>query len=155
MAMDLDESSRIGARSGPEIELEVVPKGVSCQNRIKGFSFEDNRLMNGNWVQEPNKDVILLFFRILALCHTAIPELNEETGMYNYVAESPDEGAFLIAAREFGFEYCKRTQSSIFVRERHIPSQEPIEREFKLLNILDFTSKRKRMSVIVQDETGH
>ncbi|KAJ0576453.1 putative P-type phospholipid transporter [Helianthus annuus] len=27
-------------------------------------------------------------------------------------------------------------------------------REFKLLNILDFTSKRKRMSVIVQDETG-
>ncbi|KAJ0746731.1 putative P-type phospholipid transporter [Helianthus annuus] len=154
MAMDLDESSRIGARSGPEIELEVVPKGVSCQNRIKGFSFEDNRLMNGNWVQEPNKDVILLFFRILALCHTAIPELNEETGMYNYEAESPDEGAFLVAAREFGFEYCKRTQSSIFVRERHIPSQEPIEREFKLLNILDFTSKRKRMSVIVQDETG-
>ncbi|KAJ0638219.1 putative P-type phospholipid transporter [Helianthus annuus] len=104
--------------------------------------------------KNPTKMLSCCFFRILALCHTAILELNKETGMYNYEAESPDEGAFLIPAREFGFEYCKRTQSSIFVRERHIPSQEPIEREFKLLNILDFTSKRKRMSVIVQDETG-
>ncbi|KAL8217348.1 hypothetical protein R6Q57_020721 [Mikania cordata] len=162
MAMDLDgpdhdhKFSRIGAQSGSEIELEIVPtpKGVSSKSQIKGFSFEDNRLMNGNWAQEPYKDVILLFFRILALCHTAIPELNEEAGTFNYEAESPDEGAFLVAAREFGFEYCKRTQSSIFVREKHVSSHEPNEREFKLLNILDFTSKRKRMSVIVQDESG-
>lgn len=27
-------------------------------------------------------------------------------------------------------------------------------REYKILNVLDFTSKRKRMSVIVQDEDG-
>lgn len=27
-------------------------------------------------------------------------------------------------------------------------------REYKLLNLLDFTSKRKRMSVIVRDEEG-
>ncbi|KAD4585088.1 hypothetical protein E3N88_22689 [Mikania micrantha] len=73
---------------------------------------------------------------------------------YSYEAESPDEGAFLVPAREFGFEFCRRTQSSIFIRERDPSSQEFIEREFKLLNLLDFTSKRKRMSVIVQDETG-
>ncbi|KAE9467934.1 hypothetical protein C3L33_00154, partial [Rhododendron williamsianum] len=58
-------------------------------------------------VKEPNADVILLFFRILAICHTAIPEANEETGGFNYEAESPDEGAFLVAAREFGFEFVK------------------------------------------------
>ena len=28
-------------------------------------------------------------------------------------------------------------------------------REYKVLNLLDFTSKRKRMSVIVRDEYGH
>lgn len=27
-------------------------------------------------------------------------------------------------------------------------------REYKILNLLDFTSKRKRMSVIVRDEQG-
>ncbi|XP_071710472.1 probable phospholipid-transporting ATPase 4 [Rutidosis leptorrhynchoides] len=162
MAMDLEQHdhdhgfSRTDAGNGSEIELEVVgtPNGVSGRNRVKGFSFEDPRLMNGNWAGEPNKDVLLMFFRILALCHTAIPELNEETGGYTYEAESPDEGAFLVAAREFGFEYCKRTQSSIFVRERYPSYFEPVEREYKLLNILDFTSKRKRMSVIIQDENG-
>ncbi|XP_024973098.1 probable phospholipid-transporting ATPase 4 [Cynara cardunculus var. scolymus] len=160
MAEDLEghghDFSRTGGQNGSEIELETVPtpKGESSPTRIKGFSFEDHRLMNGNWSREPNADVHLLFFRVLALCHTAIPELNEETGTYSYEAESPDEGAFLVAAREFGFEFCKRTQSSILVREQHYSYEEPIEREFKILNLLDFTSKRKRMSVIVQDETG-
>ncbi|XP_058216266.1 probable phospholipid-transporting ATPase 4 isoform X4 [Rhododendron vialii] len=140
-----------------EIELETV---VTCKDEkyqkppIKGFSFEDSRLMNGNWSKEPNADVILLFFRILAICHTAIPEANEETCGFTYEAESPDESAFLVAAREFGFEFCKRTQSSVFVRERYPSSKEPIERGYKILNLLDFTSKRKRMSVIVQDEDG-
>lgn len=84
--------------------------------------------MNGNWSQEPNADVILLFFRILSICHTAIPEQNEVTGAFTYEAESPDEGAFLVAAREFGFEFCKRTQSTIVVRERYSSFQDPIER---------------------------
>ncbi|AET01633.2 phospholipid-transporting ATPase-like protein [Medicago truncatula] len=140
-----------------EIELETVvtSKGDEDQKHaIKGFGFEDDRLMNCNWLQEPNVDDILLFFRILAVCHTAIPELNEETGGFTYEAESPDEGSFLVAAREFGFEFCRRTQSSIFTRERISASGQVVEREYKLLNLLDFTSKRKRMSVIVRDEEG-
>ena len=84
--------------------------------------------MKGNWLKEPNADVIMLFFRILAICHTAIPELNEETCSYTYEAESPDEGAFLVAAREFGFEFFKRTQSSVFIHERFSPSGQPIDR---------------------------
>ncbi|KAF3616934.1 Phospholipid-transporting ATPase 6 [Capsicum annuum] len=140
---------------GSEIELEsVITSQDDFKPAIKGFSFEDDRLMNGNWLKEPNADVILLFFRILSVCHSAIPELNEETGNFQYEAESPDEGAFLVAAREFGFEFCTRTQSSIFVRERYPSFQEPIEREFKVLNLLEFTSKRKRMSVIVRDASG-
>ncbi|GJN38662.1 hypothetical protein PR202_gb27726 [Eleusine coracana subsp. coracana] len=89
---------------------------------------------------------------ILALCHTAIPEINEETGAITYEAESPDEGAFLVAAREFGFEFFKRTQSSVFVREKHTSSKGVTEREFKILNLLEFNSKRKRMTVILKDE---
>ncbi|KAK7294382.1 hypothetical protein RJT34_17271 [Clitoria ternatea] len=140
-----------------EIELETVvtSKGDEDQRHaIKGFAFEDNRIMNANWLKEPNADDILMFFRILAVCHTAIPELNEETGVYTYEAESPDEGSFLVAAREFGFEFCRRSQSSIFVHEKISLSGQVIEREYKLLNLLDFTSKRKRMSVFVRDEEG-
>ncbi|KAL0354529.1 UNVERIFIED_CONTAM: putative phospholipid-transporting ATPase 4 [Sesamum radiatum] len=165
MVMDLDGQSETGMpqsleRSGhdfvdSEIQLETVVTSKDeddLKPPIKGFSFEDDRLMNGNWLKEPNKDDILLFFRILAVCHTAIPEQNEETGTFTYEAESPDEGAFLVAAREFGFEFCRRTQSSVFVRERYPSFQEPVEREYKILTLLDFTSKRKRMSVIIRDE---
>lgn len=141
MAMDLDGLSQPNTPHSwdtgghgfqdSEIELETV---VTSKDEdvpkppIKGFSFEDSRLMNGNWIKEPNADMISLFFRILSICHTAIPEQNEETGVITYEAESPDEGAFLVAAREFGFEFCRRTQSSIFVRERCPSSQGSIER---------------------------
>ncbi|KAL6005935.1 Phospholipid-transporting ATPase 6 [Asimina triloba] len=145
-----------------EIVLESGSPRKTQKPGIKGFSFVDDRLMNGNWTKEPDAGVILLFFRILAVCHSAIPDLNVQTGMFNYEAESPDEGAFLVAVREFGFEFCKRTQSSVFVREKYNSSGEPIERfgihcnwEFKVLNLLEFNSKRKRMSVIVQDADGN
>ncbi|KAF9617707.1 hypothetical protein IFM89_038207 [Coptis chinensis] len=139
-----------------EIELETIitPTSERQRHMIKGFSFEDSRLMDGNWLKEPDANVILLFFRILAVCHTAIPEPNEETQSFNYEAESPDEASFLVAARELGFEFCKRTQSSVFIRERYSSSGNFIEREFKILNLLEFSSKRKRMSVIVRDEDG-
>ncbi|KAI4355465.1 hypothetical protein L6164_004238 [Bauhinia variegata] len=145
-------------RRDEEIQLETVVTSYGDEDQktaIKGFSFEDGRLMNGNWLKEPNADVLLLFFRILAVCHTAIPEFNEEAGNYTYEAESPDEGSFLVAAREFGFEFCKRTQSSVVIHERFSSSGQPVEREYKILNLLDFTSKRKRMSVVVRDEEGN
>ncbi|VFQ69749.1 unnamed protein product [Cuscuta campestris] len=167
MAMEFNESDPERKPNGSEIEIEPASTGKEEEEEgeevvveeekkpeIKGFSFQDSRLMNGNWLNEPNADFILLFFRILSICHTAIPELNEVTGSFNYEAESPDEAAFLVAAREFGFEFCKRTQSIIAVRERYPSYIKPAEREYKVLNLLDFTSKRKRMSIIVQDENG-
>jgi phospholipid-translocating ATPase len=102
--------------------------GNTQKPSIKGFSFEDDRLMQGNWTKEPNSSMVLLFFRILALCHTAIPEVNEATGALTYEAESPDEGAFLVAAREFGFEFSKRTQSSVFLKEKYTSSNGTTER---------------------------
>ncbi|XP_010542417.1 PREDICTED: phospholipid-transporting ATPase 6 [Tarenaya hassleriana] len=149
---------KMASKTSSDFELETVITASDDKDRnqagIKGFSFEDNRLMDGNWLLEPTPDDILMFFRILAVCHTAIPEVDEETGKLTYEAESPDEVSFLVAAREFGFEFSKRTQSSVFISERSSSSAQPAEREYKILNLLDFTSKRKRMSVIVRDEEG-
>ncbi|KAL2899610.1 putative phospholipid-transporting ATPase 4 [Bienertia sinuspersici] len=160
MAKDLEEQGAAMSNTAyrrSEIELETVITSrdeMSHKPGIKGFSFEDSRLLGGSWLNEPNAETLLLYFRILAVCHTAIPELNEETGTYTYEAESPDEAAFLAAAREFGFEFVKRTQSTVVVRERYPKYDQPVEREYKILTLLDFTSKRKRMSVIVRDEDG-
>lgn len=121
---------------------------------VKGFNFDDERIMNGNWVNEPHSNDIQKFFRLLALCHTAIPDVDESTGKVTYEAESPDEAAFVIAAREIGFEFFKRTQTSVHIKELDTVSGQIIERSYKLLNLLEFNSTRKRMSVILRDEEG-
>ncbi|KAJ0040517.1 hypothetical protein Pint_28033 [Pistacia integerrima] len=79
---------------------------------------------------------------------------NEERRCHILSRVTRREGAFLVAAREFGFEFRKRTQSSVFIREIYHSSGQPTQREYKILNLLDFTSKRKLMSGIVRDEDG-
>ena len=136
------QPSMANSRKGSEIELETVVTsgdGKDQKSAIKYFSFEDSRLTGGNWLNEPNPDVILLFFRILGICHTAIPEQNEETGVYTYEAESPDEGAFLVAAREFGFEFCKRTQSTLVVREKYPSPTQVVERQDSIMIMCSLT----------------
>ncbi|KAH6802141.1 ATPase E1-E2 type family protein / haloacid dehalogenase-like hydrolase family protein [Perilla frutescens var. frutescens] len=124
------------------------------RSSVKGFNFDDDRIMKGNWMHEPHSDVIEKFLCLLAVCHTAIPDIDENTGKVTYEAESPDEAAFVIAAREIGFEFFKRTQTSVHVNEWDPVSGERVERSYKLLNVLEFNSSRKRMSVIVRNEEG-
>ncbi|WCJ20979.1 ATPase E1-E2 type family protein / haloacid dehalogenase-like hydrolase family protein [Euphorbia peplus] len=119
---------------------------------IKGFNFKDERIMNGQWVNEPNSDTILNFFRVLAICHTAVPEKNNESDETFYEAESPDEAAFVIAAREIGFELYERTQTSISLHELDPTTGRKIKKIYNLLQVLEFSSSRKRMSVIVRNE---
>nr|TKW21336.1 hypothetical protein SEVIR_4G165700v2 [Setaria viridis] len=145
---------RKGARLDDDIENgDHKDKKVDDSPHVKGFNFKDPRIMDGNWTNEPNRDMIRDFFRLLAICHTCIAEI-DETGKVSYEAESPDEAAFVIAARELGFEFYKRSPTTIIVRERD-PSQNVVEkRKYDLLNILEFSSSRKRMSVIVKEPEG-
>ncbi|KAG9152886.1 hypothetical protein Leryth_012506 [Lithospermum erythrorhizon] len=135
---------------------DIIEESEDTQPKssVKGFSFHDERIMNGNWFNEPHSDVILKFFRMLAVCHTVIPEVDEDTGKVSYEAESPDEAAFVIAAREFGFEFSERSQTSVTFNELDPVSGESLERVYKLVDVLEFNSSRKRMSVIVSDEEG-
>ncbi|XP_057443138.1 putative phospholipid-transporting ATPase 9 [Lotus japonicus] len=137
-----------------ESESDAIRESPDRKESIKGFNFIDERIMKGNWVNEPNTDVIRKFFRLLAVCHTAIPEVDEDTGNVSYEAESPDEAAFVIAAREIGFKFYNRTQTSLSMYEFDPVSGDEVERTYKLLNVLEFNSSRKRMSVIVKDEEG-
>ncbi|CAL5038429.1 unnamed protein product [Urochloa decumbens] len=145
---------RKGARLDDDIENgDHKNKKIDDSPHVKGFNFKDPRIMDGNWIHEPNRDMIRDFFRLLAICHTCIAEV-DETGKVSYEAESPDEAAFVIAARELGFEFYKRSPATIIIRERD-PSRDVVEkRKYDLLNILEFSSSRKRMSVIVKEPEG-
>jgi phospholipid-translocating ATPase len=85
--------------------------------KIKGFNFSDDRIMGGNWIKQENREIIEKFFQLLAVCHTCIPDVDELSGRISYEAESPDEAAFVLAAREMGFEFSQRTQTSVSLNE--------------------------------------
>uniref|UniRef100_A0A8C4T658 ATPase phospholipid transporting 8B3 n=1 Tax=Erpetoichthys calabaricus TaxID=27687 RepID=A0A8C4T658_ERPCA len=86
------------------------------------------------------------FFRVLAVCHTVMAE--EVDGDLRYQAASPDEEALVTAARNFGFVFMSRTQDSVTVSELGKI------RVYDLLAILDFSSQRRRMSVLVREPSG-
>lgn len=109
----MEEGESVANNEGSGIEM----RPMSQKPHVKGFNLKDERLQDGNWVDQPNPEEIRMFFRILAVCHTAIPEVDEVTGVMMYEAESPDEASFVVAARELGFEFLKRTQSSVIVQE--------------------------------------
>ncbi|KAF5751968.1 hypothetical protein HS088_TW02G00987 [Tripterygium wilfordii] len=131
-----------------------IENSANRKPHIKGFNFEDERIMNGNWINEPHADVMQKFFRLLAICHTAIPEVDENTGKVQYEAESPDEAAFVIAAREIGFEFYERTQTSVSLSELDVQTGNQIKRKYTVLDVLEFNSTRKRMSVVIRTEEG-
>ncbi|KAJ6712760.1 putative PHOSPHOLIPID-TRANSPORTING ATPASE [Salix purpurea] len=127
---------------------------VRKESVIKGFNFRDDRLMNNQWIYRSDFFDMTMFFRVMALCHTGIPVEDGQTDKLKYEAESPEEVAFLIASQEFGFQFFQRTHSLMTLKELDPSSGKQVKREYKLLNLLEFSSSRKRMSVIVRDEDG-
>ncbi|XP_066994070.1 phospholipid-transporting ATPase ID isoform X1 [Anabrus simplex] len=103
------------------------------------FKFYDRTLLQA--VKKHNT-AVHNFFRLLALCHTVMPE--DKNGKLEYQAQSPDEAALVSAARNFGFVFKERSPNSITIEV--MGSREVYE----LLCILDFNNVRKRMSVILR-----
>ncbi|KNA17746.1 hypothetical protein SOVF_076110 [Spinacia oleracea] len=141
-------AERIGAK------LPEVQKSANAIQE-KGFNFDDVRLMRGAWRNEPNPDICKEFFRCLAICHTVLPEGDESPEKVVYQAASPDEAALVVAAKNFGFFFYRRTPTTIYVRESHVEKMGKIDDvPYEILNVLEFNSTRKRQSVVCRCPDG-
>ena len=90
-----------------------------------------------------NYPMIHSLFEILAVCHTIIVE--EKDGAIIYNASSPDELALVNAAKFFDYTFKGRDEDNNIVVD-----VKGKLRKYKLLNVIEFTSSRKRMTVIVR-----
>lgn len=88
------------------------------------------------------------FWTTLALCHTVLTSVDPETGSIEYRAQSPDEAALVQAAADVGFVFRGREREILSLTTPFTPEGE-VER-WELMNVLEFTSARKRMSVVVR-----
>lgn len=121
------------------------------------------------------------FFTVLSLCHTVLASVDRNTGKMEYKAQSPDEAALVQAAADMGFVFKGRDKEVLLLqtpfgsanvgapaedeneiitrKSRPSSSGSTVDAEvglerYELLNILEFTSARKRMSVVVRKLDG-
>ena len=91
----------------------------------------------------------------LALCHTCLPERNNESEDIHYQASSPDELALVQAARELGYVAYDRQVSTLMLKTYPDGLEaEPVFEAYEVLDVIEFSSKRKRMSAIVRFPDG-
>jgi len=90
------------------------------------------------------------YFLNMCLCHSLVIDSNATAriGHVSYQGPSPDEVALADGARQLGFALTARTRSHLHLDFLGHPMS------FKLLNVLEFESDRKRMSVIVECPDG-
>jgi len=112
------------------------------------------------------------FFLILSICHTvlvstvaaekahAVEDISCSTPQFrgtgnetirvpsdtDYQAQSPDELALVVASKGLGYAFLGREVDVILMAH----PREPEPRRYQILNVLEFNSTRKRMSVIVK-----
>ncbi|RLL94188.1 hypothetical protein CFD26_103788 [Aspergillus turcosus] len=87
------------------------------------------------------------FILAMALCHTCLPEVRD--GIVDFQASSPDELALVRAARDLGYVPIHRSSQSITLLLKDANNHESQE-VYEILDIIEFSSKRKRMSIIVR-----
>ncbi|XP_049502699.1 phospholipid-transporting ATPase IB-like isoform X2 [Panthera uncia] len=109
-------------------------------------AFNDPTLLQNFEDGHPTRDYIKEFLTLLCVCHTVVPE--RDGGNITYQASSPDEAALVKGMKKLGFVFTTRTPSSVTINAMGENFT------FEILNILEFSSNRKRMSVIVQTPTG-
>uniref|UniRef100_A0A8C4UQ22 Phospholipid-transporting ATPase n=1 Tax=Falco tinnunculus TaxID=100819 RepID=A0A8C4UQ22_FALTI len=116
-----------------------VTYGESCE-------FDDPRLLQNIENDHPTAVHIQEFLTLLAVCHTVVPE--RQGNKIIYQASSPDEGALVKGAKKLGYVFTGRTPHSVIIDALGK------EKTFEILNVLEFSSNRKRMSVIVRTPAG-
>ena len=104
---------------------------------------------------DPQRLKVEQFFRHLAICHDTIPE--RINGEIKLSASNPDDDALVCAAKHFGFDFRDRREKFIVLgvgggkANKSLSSQQQHVEEVELLETIEFSSKRKRMSVLVRE----
>lgn len=130
------------AHEVPEDRVATIEDGVEVG--IHSF-----KRMEENRKKHESGPTIDQFMTLLAICHTVIPERNDEKpGKIKYQAASPDEGALVEGAADLGYRFTDRKPRAVFIE---VDGQ---EREYELLAVCEFNSTRKRMSTIYRCPDG-
>nr|KAJ3420256.1 hypothetical protein HK105_005907 [Polyrhizophydium stewartii] len=130
---------------------ETVPedKRIRVDEHGKEVGYYDFKTLIEHRDKHENSQIIREFLTMLAVCHTVIPEADENNpSKITYQASSPDEAALVAGASQLGFLFHTRRPKSVTIAA----VGENID--YEILNVNEFNSTRKRMSLVVRDSFG-
>jgi magnesium-transporting ATPase (P-type) len=138
------------------VASEFDPQLSNCFNKLSGITQIVDSLQLGTTAAKSSSEMtngqrdvlsmqVLKFFTCMTLCHSVVPELDNHR-VVGYQGPSPDEVCIVNTMKQLGFVF-KENKSNIMYID--ILGKKC---KFRVLNVLDFSSDRKRMSVIVQDQ---
>ncbi|XP_030549352.1 phospholipid-transporting ATPase 2 [Rhodamnia argentea] len=106
-----------------------------------GDALKDVELLNA--IESGSPDVIR-FLTVMAICNTVIP-VQSKTGAISYKAQSQDEDALVHAAAKLHMVLVNRNANILEIKF------DGTVIHYEVLETLEFTSDRKRMSLVVKD----
>ena len=114
------------------------------------FYDEDNNFKN-DINNDSKKEIINHFMINLCLCNSVIidKKLFDNSNIIKYQASSPDEMALVSFARSQNYIFLDRTSEDYIILEINGEKM-----NYKILNILEYSSERKRMSIICETPDG-
>ncbi|CAF0845998.1 unnamed protein product [Brachionus calyciflorus] len=137
-------SDKTGTLTKNQMQLKRCSIAGFLYGSVEHEGFDSVELLN-NLKDHKTSEVIKEFLTLLVSCHTVIPERKANNSEIIYQASSPDENAFVTEAKNMGIIFHTREPDRIkvnFLNE---------QREYEILNVIEFNSVRKRMTVIIRD----
>eukprot|EP00050_Salpingoeca_kvevrii_P002287 m.190317 g.190317 ORF g.190317 m.190317 type:complete len:1160 (+) comp10581_c0_seq1:297-3776(+) len=125
---------------------DIIQEGEAGDGSL---AFSDPTLLDNLTSKHETASVIREWLTLLAVCHTVVPERDRsQADKIIYQAASPDEAALVKAVKQLGFSFNVRTPEGVTINALGQ------EEYYEVLNVLEFNSTRKRMSVIVRTPNG-
>ena len=114
----------------------------------KGFIIKSDNDPSTSLNLENSKDLMEHYWYALALCHSCSVQINEE-GEEEYICVSPDSIELVKTAKFQGFHLSKSETASI--KKILLGEYDESNNDIELLQLIEFSSDRKRETVIVKD----
>lgn len=136
-------------KTGTLTKNELVLSKFCVGGKIFGYSL-DNLNDLRNELNKFNHGSLINFFRCVCICHDAIQIALNDGSSKSYQGASQDEITFLEACKSIGFAHmiCRDTNSISIEVEGKVE-------KYSILKVIQFTSDRKKMSVVVKCEESN
>ena len=150
----------LGEKSFGNLDSMAEEKNMGIKDSygiITNVNFKDNNKEFGYELLNKDKDKNYLlehFFMNLVLNNSVIVDIKKynEYREIEYLTSSSDEKCLVNFARFCGYIFINRSVDNIITINKIIEGNKLVQLQYKVCNILEFTSERQRMSVIINSK---